>query len=187
MSDNHDLTKEERAAKVAALGLTIEAVFVPFSQSRNKAEKMPSLNWRVIVKRNGRAVLETDYVAGCGHAPSYKQHFGRRTIEVKENDERVKWECEYGRPAGKFTNTRSPSQGQATIKPDTLDVLASLAMDSNVLDAGGFEDWARDLGFDTDSRKAEATYKACIEIALKLRAALGDAGLAELRNTFEGY
>jgi len=59
-------------AALAALGLTIESVFVPFSQSRNKAEKRNSLNWKVSLCRNGKAFLTCDYSAGIAHCPGYK-------------------------------------------------------------------------------------------------------------------
>lgn len=181
-----DLTKPERAAIVESLGLTIESVFVPFSQSRNKGEKQPSLNWRVTVKHNGAFVLETDYMAGSGHCPS-ANHKDR-----KEQPLMVAYECEHGfRALGVRWGRDAEAYGAANVKnailPDALDVLASLAMDSDVLDMGGFEDWASNFGYDTDSRKAESIYRACLDIALKLRAALGDTGLQTLRNAFEGY
>lgn len=181
-------TREERAAIVASLGLTVESVFVPFSQSRNKAEKYPSLNWRVTVLRNGREILTTDYSAGSAHCPSYKHD------DKAETRHMVAWECEHGFKASGVRWGGRPEAYGATrgnvaqpIKPDSLNVLASLAMDSDVIDAGGFESWASDLGYDTDSRKAESIYRACLDIALKLRSALGDSGLQTLRNAFEGY
>jgi hypothetical protein len=54
------------------LGLTIESVFVPFSQSRNKKEKHNSLNWKVDLCRDGNAFLTCDYSAGIAHCPGYK-------------------------------------------------------------------------------------------------------------------
>ena len=187
----------DRAAIISGLGLTVESVFVPFSQSRNKAEKNPSLNWRVTVKHNGRAILETDYSAGSGHCPAYNasvREMGGRNSLMR--DGAIRWECERGFAARAFDNAGSPSgyvvremnpKNRHPLQPDSLDVLASLAMDSDVIDAGGFESWASNLGYDTDSRKAEAIYQACLDIALKLRAALGDTGLQTLRNAFEGY
>lgn len=177
-----ELTKEQRAAAVTALGLTVESVFVPLSQSRNKGEKSPTLNWRVTVKKDGRPILETDYSAGCAHCPSYEQgnYNANRAAAVA-------WECENGRKVAAINALRHFHGTGKPLEPDAIDVLASLAMDSDVLDAGGFEDWAGDFGYDTDSRKAEAIYRVCLEIALKLRAALGDAGLQSLRNAFEGY
>jgi hypothetical protein len=187
-----EYTKEQRAKIVQNMGLTVDAVFVPFSQSRNREEKTPSLNWRVTIKRDGRDVLTTDYSAGAAHAPSYKHTFGKRTAEDRDRDLRTAWECEHGVPAigivweGRGHRIR-PGNPAHKINPDPIDVLFSLAMDADVLDAGGFETWASDLGYDTDSRKAEQTYRACLDIALKLRAALGDDGLSALRNAFEGY
>ena len=55
------------------------------------------------------------------------------------------------------------------------------------LDAGGFENWAAEYGFDPDSRKAESIYRLCLEYALAMRAALGDSGMAELCNAFQDY
>jgi hypothetical protein len=189
-----EYTKEQRERIIQNMGLTVESVFVPFSQSRNAKEKSPSLNWKVTVKRDGREVLTTDYSAGCGHAPSYRQTWGKRTTEDRDRELMVAWECETGgRALGVKYSGRAPEaygtgyQRGDKIKPDTLDVLHSLAMDSDVLDAGGFEQWASDLGYDTDSREAERTYRACLDLALKLRAALGDSGLQDLRNAFEGY
>jgi hypothetical protein len=73
------------------------------------------------------------------------------------------------------------------ILPKTADVVHSLIMDASVLDSGGFEDWASELGYDTDSRNAESIYRACLEIALKLRAGLGENALSELREAAQDY
>jgi hypothetical protein len=62
-----------------------------------------------------------------------------------------------------------------------VDVLACLASDASALDCASFEEWAADLGYDTDSRKAETVYRACVACGLALRSMFGDAGLAELR------
>lgn len=174
-------------ATIDRLGLTTTSQFVPFSASRNAAEKFPSLNWKVTLLCNGREVLTTDYMAGSAHAPSYKQTLGRDPQEKRDRDSRVAWECENGRPAPKFGNLRNRAIGPATIEPKASDVIYSLVMDSDVLDSGGFESWASDHGFDADSRKAEAIYRACLDIALKLRAAIGDAGLSALRDAFQDY
>jgi hypothetical protein len=187
-----ELSNQERSAIVEGLGLTVDSAFVPFSKSRNAKEKFPSLNWKVTVKKAGREILTTDYMAGSAHCPSYRQTFGRKTIADHEQEAKVAWECEHGFKAlgvreGYRTEVYGAMNDKNALKPDTLGVLHSLAMDSDVLDSGGFEDWASNFGYDVDSRKAEQTYRACLEIALKLRAALGDEGLKTLRNAFEGY
>lgn len=67
--------------------------------------------------------------------------------------------------------------------PDARTVLECLLADSH--GAGeAFEDWASDLGYDPDSRKAEATYRAVAEQTQHLSAFLaGD--LEAIREGFE--
>lgn len=84
-------------------------------------------------------------------------------------------------------NTFKRKAKAAAILPDPVDVVWSLVMDSSVLDESSFEDWANSLGYDTDSRKAESIYRACLEIALKLRNGIGESGLETLRAAFQDY
>jgi len=195
-------------ATLAELGLTIESEFVPLSQSRNagqmetrqdgKPSKTPrlTLNWRVTVKRNGRAVLTTDFNAGCAHAPAYKLKAPSAALGVNDKQAMIAWECENGFRArfapwgiSKTGNGSNPDGTRRVfpILPDACDVFYSLATDSSVLDSGTFEEWAEEFGYDSDSRKGEAVYRACLELALKMRNGLGDVGLSTLRESFEGY
>lgn len=58
--------------------------------------------------------------------------------------------------------------------PELADVLDCLASDASGADnARDFEDWASEYGYDTDSRKAEKIYNACVEGRDKLKAFLG--------------
>jgi hypothetical protein len=180
----------DRAAEIAALGLTVEAVFVPFSQSRNKANKDRSLNWTVTVKRNGRDVLTTDYSAGVAHCPSYETkvspHWNRPDRMWRAA--LCEFETEAGFKARGFTTWGGfTANREKPIEPGALNVLYSLNMDADALNYATFEDWAATFGYDPDSRSGEAIYRACLEIGLKLRAALGDAGLAKLNDIFQDY
>lgn len=165
------------------IALTYE--FVPFSQSRNAKPREDgkvwrSLNWRVTLKRNGRDVLTCDYSAGEAHCPAYnlKDPYHRRTG--------VEFEIEHGKRAARVSDVLGTIGGKV-IEPDACDVLHSLALDADVIDCAGFEDWASNFGYDTDSRKAEAVYRECLEQALKLRAALGEDGLRKLREACQEY
>ncbi len=150
--------------------------FVPFSQSRNKDEKHPSINWKVALTKNDKPIIGPfDYMQGSGHAPSYKQQM-RYQVDV----DRVAYECEHGKVAREVCGTVRGMKPIAT--PKLADVLYSLASDTDALDYSSFEDWASSFGYEADSRKAEAIYRTCLEYALKLRVALGDKGLQELRN-----
>ncbi len=204
---------------VAKLKLSVETQFVPFSQSRHKAEDHKTLNWVITLKRDGREVLKTDYSAGIAHCPGYAAkkaptYFVPHDYKRKNPDtapHAAPWlyrratesealaqyrnavsaaECESGFPMeidpfGHSSNNvfRRIPKG-AAIQPDPLNVIYSLVTDSSVLDHGGFESWAAEYGYDADSRSAESIYRACLEIALKLRAAIGDSGLGMLRDIF---
>jgi hypothetical protein len=143
-------------------------------------EPWQSLNWRVTLKRSSAAkpFLETSYSQGTGFAPADKGKWeGNRHIKARA----IAIEIETGKIAG----TRFSSEPYATAKPIPAprlgDVLQSLALDSRVLDEGPFEEWAANLGYDPDSRKAEAIWKECVEIATTLRAYLGAPTLEELQ------
>lgn len=164
---------------IAENGLTMTTVFVPWSASRAKAEKTPSLNWLVTILRNGREVLTTDYGAGCAHCPSYKQG-------ANGSKDAVRRECETGHRCLSIVDGAARSMGMP-IFPDFCDMLYSLSMDASAMDSRDFEDWCSEIGYDTDSRKAEAIYRACLEIGLKLRACLGEKGLSELHEACQDF
>lgn len=59
--------------------------------------------------------------------------------------------------------------------PRVDEVLDCLASEAQSVDfARDFEDWASEFGYDTDSRKAEAVYTACVKGQKELRRFLGD-------------
>jgi hypothetical protein len=194
--DEADMKGEEHRAWIeataAALGLSVTAEFVPFSQSRNKGEAHKSFNYQVTLARNGKPILTTDYSMGVAHSPSYdKQTFGKvsgyyeRSIRAGIEEK----ECETGR-THHYNSARDEvmrASKAVAILPEPADVLHALAMDSDVLNYSAFENWAYDLGMDPDSRSGEKIYRACLEIALKLRNGLGEDNLAKLREACEGY
>lgn len=163
------------------MGLTIESKFIPFSQSRNKAEKYPSLNWLVTLKYKGKEVITTDYMAGCAHCPSYNQKNDYNTRQA------LAVECESG-----YTARPTWSEGnfypdkKKPIFPKIEDVVYSLVMDSDVIEYD-FPDWCSNFGYEEDSRKAESIYKQCQDIALKMIRSLGTDNLNTLREVYQDY
>lgn len=182
--------KEKLEQVIQELGLTVRAEFVPWSRSRNfKAgeHKLPStdvlsLNWRVTLVYHDRDVLTTDYMAGIGHCPAYKAAVGSKTSIY--NTEAIAYECEHGKQARRLLGSITGGQ---PILLGMADVIWSLVGDSAVLNYSTFEDWASELGYESDSRKAEGIYRSCLEIALRLRNAIGDAGLKALSQACEDY
>lgn len=74
------------------------------------------------------------------------------------------------------------SMGSAHTKaPEAEDVLNALASDSSSIENNAdFESWAREFGYDTDLRKAEKTFKACLKQAEELKRFLGEDAYKEL-------
>lgn len=62
------------------------------------------------------------------------------------------------------------STGPAVGEPTTQDVLEALQSDVHMVDnAPDFETWCGELGYDTDSRKALATYEKQLRLAQQVR------------------
>ncbi len=180
-------TKESIEEVAAELGLTMKADFVPLSKSRNAGEKYPTLNWKVTIQKGGRSIIETDYSAGIAHCPAYNasvKQLGHKNSVMR--DGYIRRECETGHRALLVVGSVGQSMGMP-IMPEFASVLHSLVSDAGAIDYSRFEDWASDYGYDTDSRKGEATYRTCLEFGLKLRNALGEDGLATLRSAVQDY
>ncbi len=174
-------TPAEKITQAAVkLGLTLVSEFVPWSRSRNAGEKSPSLNWKVMLKKAGRAIITTDYMQGCGHCPSYEA-FNSNAPRAQAVDA----ECETGH--AHIINGMHPRRTVKLILPDLHEVLHSLVSDGDAINYATYEDWAREFGYEEDSRKGEATYRACLEIGLKLRAAIGEEGLKMLQEAGQDY
>ncbi len=81
------------------------------------------------------------------------------------------------------------SQGSAIkTNPELHDVLASLLMDAGTLYEGQtFEDWAAELGYNEDSRKAERIYESCRKIEAHLNEMFSSSEMDDLRELLEDY
>lgn len=176
------MNTEEIKLELLKRGISITSGFVPWSKSRNSKEKQPSLNWKITLLKNDKPILTTDYMSGCGHCPSYKQN--GKGYDYKQI---INSECETGL-VSKFGWSMSVviTDKKKPILPDLVSVVWSLILDSEVLDYE-FEDWARNFGYDADSRQAEKIYKDCMEIALKLIRAFGSEEINQLREIYQDY
>lgn len=79
----------------------------------------------------------------------------------------------------RMTTYFSMGYGHKGKEPGAADVLDCLASDSSSV-SDSLEDWCSNYGYDTDSRKAERTYKACVHAASRLKTFLGDAAYETL-------
>lgn len=81
--------------------------------------------------------------------------------------------------------TTDYSMGAAHVgEPELCDVLNCLMRDAEC-GAQSFEDFCADLGYDTDSRSAEKTWRACKVTAVGLARLFSDGMLRDLRELFE--
>lgn len=174
--------------------IKIEAEFVPWSRSRNFDPKLvnhpqkKNLNWKVKLLFRGRPVIETDYMAGIGHSPAYKdaRKIGQGISLGCEAAVNGEVEKGYRHKYSEAMDWAQPKRKEPLL-PDACDVIYSLLSDGDAIDHSSFEEWASNYGFDADSRKAETMYRACLNTGLKLRNYLGDDLLAKLREVFQDY
>jgi hypothetical protein len=147
----------------------------------------------VTLNRHDREVLTVDYTAGLGHCESVD--LDGKPINFWETrhfatQEAIKAECEDGKArclnhsqssGFKIRVRRDGTKGETwRTMPNPADVLYSLLLDGQAIDAGCFEAWADDMGMEQDSRIAFAMYQDCLETGLKLRNAFGETLLQEL-------
>lgn len=98
------------------------------------------------------------------------------------------WDCLVKRGACEIRIQYSQGSAHGETAPDLDDVMYSLLMDASYIACSdSFEEWAENMGMDTDSRKAEASYKACQKIALELSAMFTKAELNELDELFADF
>ncbi len=122
--------------------------------------------WEVTIELEGRT-MTTSYSTGIGHRVA------------KPGIEKI-WNG-YSTPEGNMRDEKAAERGFSKPgKVDLADLVSSLILDSSALDAD-FEEWAGDLGFDPDSRKALATYLACQKSGTQTRRLLGEH-FEDLRN-----
>ncbi len=127
-------------------------------------EKAESDNWQETADRwlcviNG---VEFDYYTGIGHRiakgdpsrPFKGADYSFNELKHRMSDSGLK----------SFISQSKP------VAPELDDLLENLLSDAGAAEMS-FEDWAGDVGYDTDSIKALETYRECQKIAGKLRKA----------------
>lgn len=122
-----------------AMGFTLESELVRDDFDGVKGDSV----WSVTVGRNG-GKYQTEYTHGC----AFRHHKGGRAIDLS-----------YGR-----VTVAEAEENKRTLpdEPAMADVMNSFVGDAQcVSDGQTFEDFADELGYDTDSRDAERIYNGC--------------------------
>lgn len=157
--------------------IKMSAVFVPQSMSRNSTEKERTINWRVTLA-SARGAFAFDYQQGIGHVPNYRTP---RTL-YEESAQGKPWEDGYYNP-----RPGTSHYGRKKLPPPTAaDILYCVVLDASCI-GQSFEDWAADMGADSDSRKAERTYHDCVRQTESAMRVLGREVTAEATKILENY
>lgn len=183
-------TEKEMDIRLAIekFNVSMDVKFVPFSQSRNRKEKDLSINWIVTLTRNNRS-MEVEYMQGIGHLPKQIQptFFGHKRYH---EDDEIMFACEKGKVGewrDAFGEVRPAYKEQKLLPPKLHDVLYCLVLDADVLDYSGFENWANEFGYDSDSIKDRKIYDACLKEALEFKQLFTEQEIAELHEIFQYY
>ena len=179
--------QEQRTEFINGLGLTLNAAFVPWSQSRNKGETHRSLNWLVTLEK-GRQSMTIEYTQGIAHIPGYKHGWGPKTYDQRRQEDAYQQTCETGRIKPVVQKIDGVFVKVAKLPTPTLEeILWCLVMDSSVLDYGTYEEWGRELGYDEDSRKGEKIYRDCLQQALRFNQLVGHETIEKLGELYQDY
>jgi hypothetical protein len=149
--------------------ITIEAIGGKLNRDTDppkpKGEKpWPHFAWNCTLTYEGRTLDVSNYRAGLAHCTRrYSVGGWPRKGEVPET------------PSNPGHGGGSDWMLKPT-PPSAFDVLYCVVMDAQCYEnARDLEDFCADMGYDPDSRKAEAMYKACDEESKRLRQWLGTA------------
>lgn len=175
---------KEIGNKVYDILQAIGAAYVTTYCGATKRDDWECDAWRcTFTTRDGKTSESFDYFTGLGHrapaTPEQKQSAERGFQGLSANDKAGR--TSYGRRY--LAEVEKLCKPQA---PHPADVLHSLLLVSDVV-GQSFASWCDDLGMDSDSRKAYATYEACQENADKLARVFDSTTRAALREALEEY
>lgn len=186
------------AKYIAKHGITSTAV--PVSQNPNMHDKKWQAYHYLVTLSNAKGqTMVVHYSVGTGiveraakekplKSPKWRDYSGTSGQKpFSSSNLRSSWpNTLWGEEQRKSQERYLQEYAETTYKPDTVSVLGCLVSDASGIEfSPRFEDWATDLGYDTDSRKAYATFQTCLQQAAELRGFLGNAAFDELLNDTE--
>jgi hypothetical protein len=179
-----DQTRAAIDALLARLNIKYSATFVPQSVSRNAAEPRPCLNWVITLQGPKGPPMLVQYMQGIGHVPDYPSTFGRETYEQREKRLAYERAAETGRSPKYWRNFGIVLTAPLPV-PHASEIIYSLLMDDPRNQT--FDEWCQEYGMDTDSRKAEESYRQCCRQTQDAQRIFGNEVLNEARLILEDY
>ncbi len=150
-------------AKTQAVTMT-----ATFAGQRHDDPKWVCYLWKCRLRHDGRT-YDVDFRMGLGHVKVFTAHEDAAPLAALK--------------AAKVQGSKVERTAYATFavptQPTLPAVLQSLALDARSADET-FESWCADFGYDTDSRKAEAAYRACQDTRVHLLRLFGHSAYEAL-------
>lgn len=188
------MTTEAKSITPEQAGLTLAVLSGPRGEVR---DDWPCIGYTVEVSNARRQVIWTGpYYLGVGHVKPYP--YGTvGTLATKFTPDEENCSHHWARGAV-FKKEPKAMQLQAStaaklaqyqkVAPKLDDVCHSILSDGAAFfDGERFEEWCANYGYDTDSRKAEATWRACDDIGRALARGLSRDELDGLRQWASNY
>jgi hypothetical protein len=185
-------TETDYTAQLQAIGFTLQIESGPTGEVHDN--DWPCIAYRVRLEYKGKPIHTSPYSMGVGHVKTKVTTCGTdfsRTLSMNEHSLLLAWQF---KPHANFTDKALWASVAAKLAklqkvvPSLADVMHSLLSDgSPFFDAESFEDWAGNLGYDPDSRKAESIYRECDRTGRAMQGALGAEMVAKLREIFSQY
>lgn len=164
--EHAETVQQTMAEYCAAKGITSTAERIPARTDGSGSEwQADAFHWRVTLRR-GNDTFPLEYSCGSAHA-------SLRRVPGWMPGEWVSCVKDAANPKPSFGHGVKVWCKVTPTPPTTEDVLDSLRSDAESVAWSTFEDWCLELGYDTDSRRAERSYHACQENAQRLRLFLG--------------
>lgn len=179
----------------------LEAMGFALTSSNASAGEHPMLAYTVALSYKGEPVISTDYKMGFGHVDlsdfregSYFMYVAGKRLHRLPADQESMLRAWARQPHANFKHKDLQMEVAVIVAnaqgltPSLPDVMQSLLSDGEAFfDAQTFEDWAANCGYDADSRKAEAIYRACDEIGRKLARVIPKDVLEKAREALQDY
>lgn len=183
------MSKEYPEIDEAIKDFSMVATYIPQEIPLREGKKNPyvedlnrvQFKWYVQLNYKGRKVLETPYSCGIG---CFREVYTPPKVWSRSALDRFELMLRDGYAYNKGVGMLAKGD---RLELKLRDVVWSCLMDGRAIDNACFEDWADECGYDKDSRKAEQIYRTCVEVGLRLRAAVGVTALQELHLTYQDY
>ncbi len=173
-------TEETTNPTLASLGLRCRISSKGIGSCDGDSQNM--LAWLAWFWRKGRSEASAqcfDYYTGIGCGPELSEQELSRSFPLVAN---VPKHNRYNiKNKTLLAEVAFYAATKAKWTPDPLDILWAISRDGDAIEMT-FEDWASELGYDVDSRKAEKTYRACQDNALRLRKILSADKIETIKN-----